>query len=384
MKFKEKLLMCSLPLMLFIQGCSDTQSETDDESSTSDDSFASMYFNTSEMMHCYKDLNGKTAVLDYESMETSLLCNKPNCHHTTDRDCIVNRLNGNVPMFSGTYAYYFIDDYPEITDGEDGKPFLKLGSTLYRFDMKNYSEEKLLYVDGVSVSMNCYGWLLHDGTIYFVGNHYNTKTDENGFIKNWGNTGGEMELYSIDLSTKKIQNYGDLYNVTELTKYHPLTSRSGEVYMKGVFDNRIYFQVAFSGGEGYLHYVKYFDLSTKKFVGDPTDYENIDFCSAAFVSNDYLVITRKGQADIYKAGQEQPITIQDMDIIEVSYLAETAFDDKLFLYSKVYDLNTMDCISLPNRENTVVIAAYRDNYIVSKENGQGEFDKIPKKDYLAG
>lgn len=135
------------------------------------DSFASMYFNTTDTMLCYKSLNGKTHILDYESMEDSLLCNKPNCTHNGN-DCIVARLGGNIPIFSDTYAYYFIDDSPSIEEGEDGKPFLKLGTTLCRFDLTANAEEKLLHIDGVSASFNDYGWLLHDGAVWFIGNHY--------------------------------------------------------------------------------------------------------------------------------------------------------------------------------------------------------------------
>lgn len=372
------LLFC---FFLCISGCGT-------KATISQDSFASMYFNTSDTMHCYKALNGKTHILDYESMEDSLLCNKPNCTHVGN-DCIVARLGGNIPMFSGTNAYYFVDDSPMIEEGADGKPFLKLGSTLYRFDLTTYTEEKILYVEGVSVSNNCYGWLLHDGTIWFIGNHYNPETDENGILTTYRNTGGKMDLYSVNLSTRAIQNYSDLYDVPNLTKHYPLTDKSGEVYMKGMFDSRIYFQVSFvteleDKVPNYVHYVEYFDLDSKKLVGEPVDFDNIDYCTVAFISKDYMIITRDGQADIYRAGQDDPVTVHDEKIFAVSFFSVSAFDEKLFVYDHVYDLNTQACTALQGRENTVVIAAYQDSYIISNAGGQDEFEKIPKTAYLAG
>lgn len=340
------------------------------------DSFASMFYNTTDSEHCYRSLSGNTAILDYESMDTSLLCNKPNCSHNGD-DCIEHRLNGNVPMFNGTSAYYFVDDTPNILQGDDGKPFLKLGSTLYRFDLSTNAEEKLLYIDGVSVSDNCYGWLLHDGIIYFIGNHYHPHTDENGIMTSYSNTGGKMELYSVDLSSHKIQNYGDLYNVPELSRYYPYTPNSGEVYMRGIFDGKIYFNVAFVANEDtdYTHYVTWFDLNSKTYYGEPEDYGNIDFSSAAFVSKDYLVLIQDGMASVYQAGTEHPIILQNERFNMYSFIS--VFDDMLYCEDQVIDLNTSDIHILSSMMGKSVIAKVGDNFIISNIGKQDGFDKIP-------
>ena len=55
-------------------------------------SFATGAENISDTFYCYRTKDRQTAVLDYDSMNTSLLCTKPNCSHTDD-DCIVKRLN---------------------------------------------------------------------------------------------------------------------------------------------------------------------------------------------------------------------------------------------------------------------------------------------------
>lgn len=401
---KTWILLCTMLLSLWIQGCanqtndtvhhtvtesSEQQSENNTENKLDKpsntmvgDSFASMYYNTADSFHCFKSLENKTTILDYESMETAKLCNKPNCNHLAS-DCLVSRLTGNVPMFSGTDAYYFIDEEASIESGADGKPALKLGSTLYRFDLTSNTEEKLVHVDGISVSNNCYGWLLHDGVVYFIGNHYNTIQDENNITYGYHNTGGDMELYSVDFATLEIQNHGDLYDVPKLTKYFPETPNSGEVSMRGVFDGKIYFNVGFVAEQGrYSHYVTYFDLNSQTYHGEPENYADIDFGTAAFVSEDYLVIAHNGYAEVYKAGEEQPVILSGDDFRETSFSTISVFDDTLFIYGKAYDLNTKAVRTIASLTDKQIIAKYGDSYIISDSGMQQNFEKIPVTDLL--
>ena len=347
-------------------------------------SFASMFFNTTDTAHCFRSLENQTTILDYETMETSSLCNKPNCKHDKD-DCINHRLNGNIPMFSGTDAYYFVDTGGYIKEGEDGKPYLELGSTLYHFDLTTNTEEKLFHIDGVSVSKNCYGWLLNGETIYFIGNHYNAVYDETGLICGYGNSGGEMELYSLDLSNLTIQNYGDLYNINKLSEMYPYAKNSSEVYMKGLFDNKIYFEVCFvptsDSDTNYVEYVTWFDLDEKTYHGEPQDYSSIDYCTADFVTKDYLVLTRKNQADVYKAGQKEPVILKDASFQPCSLLS--VFDDTLYYYDgKAFDLMNGKVMILKDMCNKQVIAKYGDSYIISDIGMQANFEKIPVSQLL--
>lgn len=202
-----------------------------------------------------------------------------------------------------------------------------------------------------------------------------------------------MELYSIDLDTLEITNYGDLYNVEDLTKHYPKVPNSGEVYMCGVFEEKLYFVVAFIADAGdaglnempgeYVNYITYFDLQTEAYHGEPEDYENIDYSTVSFVSDDYLILTRDGNAEVYIAGAEAPVTVSDADIYEGIFIPVSAFDDTLFCYGKAYDLNTGEYSVLTENKNTTVIAAYQDTYIIS-EGRQSEFEKIAKADFLAG
>lgn len=348
------------------------------------DSFSNVFSNTSDTAHCFISPDYQTTILDYETMKTSPLCNKPNCKHDKN-DCISHRLNGKIPLFSGTNLYYFIDTGHRMAEGKDGKPYLELGSTLYRFDLMTNQEEKLFHIDGVSVSDQIsYGSLLHDGTIYFIGNHFNPEYDETGLMCGYGSSGGRMELFALDLSNLTIQSCGDLYNIDALSEIYPYASHSSEVYMKGLFDNKIYFEVCFVPdsdiNSNYVNYVTWFDLDTKTYHGEPQDYANIDYCNADFVSKDYLVLTRKKQADVYIAGRAEPVILKDDCFQPPCYLS--VFDDTLYYDGKVFDLKIGKGKTLEDIYNKQVIAKYGDSYIISDIGMQSGFEKIPAEKLL--
>ena len=170
-----------LSIALFISGCATPTTQSQENY----DSFSSVFSNITDTACYFRSSDNQITVLDYETMKTLPLCNRTNCKHDKD-DCISHRLNGNIPLISGTSLYYFIDTGNYMTQGEDGKPYLEIGSTLYRFDLTTNQEEKLFHIDGVSVATQItYGMLLHDGTIYFLGNHLSIDYDDTGMVLGW-------------------------------------------------------------------------------------------------------------------------------------------------------------------------------------------------------
>lgn len=314
------------------------------------DSFASMYFNTTGTYHIYKSLNGQTDILDFETMETKRFCGKPDCQHNA-LDCGGWFFNGMIPLFDGRYAYYFSDTAS--------------GTNLMRYDYEQNQAEKLTTVDGISAAahnFNNYGMYLHDGVIYFI-----------GYI------GHRMMLYSVDLATLEPQGITALYDFETLSGYYPEVRQSGEVYMQGEFDGKLWFNVGFvtenQQPSQYYFYVTYFDLETQTYHGEPEDYAHIDFSTVSYASKDYLVITREGQAEVYKAGQEEPVIFNDECFNHTGFFSVTVFDDILFAGGKAFDLNTAEIRRLSQlSEDDVIIAKYGDSYIAG---AQHDFRKIP-------
>lgn len=381
MNIRKKLHI--IPFLLIICILSACTSADEPDFSKLEDSYTSGASTMTSSAYCYRNSGGNVMILEYETMASSVLCNKPNCQHK-DLNCITVQLGENTPLISGNYAYYFIDDAESIEPNEEGKADLKLGTNLYRYDFGQYKTEKILHVDNVSASYNCYGWLLHEGKIYFIGNWKGREYDENGIMESYGNSGGKMELYAIDLATEEIENYGDLYDVEALSEVYPAAKNSGEVYMKGLYDNKIYFDVAvvelLSDKEGdfrYVSYTKYYDLETNTFSPDPEDLSNISYGGISFLSEDYLAIADDAHhMNIYKNGVEDPITITD-DSFSLNTVV-SVYDDTLFYRGVAYDLNTQQRRVIDGAEDYVICAKYEDSYIVTLWSQVDDtFEKIP-------
>ena len=307
MKQKLKLILFAAPLlMLSLQGCGTKQIQQ------SNYSFATTYHNRSSSdFFCYKTANNLTHTLDYETMRDAALCNKPNCKHTAT-DCFMKRLNGQVPVFDGERAYYFKDDAPSYQPDDSGKTKVVLGSCLYVYDFLHETETKLFHVDA-SVSNNCYGLLLKDSRIYFIENLHSRDTDGNGVETGFSNTGGPMSLHVYSLETQEETKLCDLYNPDEIGKIYPTVYYSGEVYMAGVYDNKLYFNVSFlSETQPALipqSYPTYYDFADGSYHGQPDNISDFESSVVTFVSEDYLVECRNGETTVYRKGNEIPVEL---------------------------------------------------------------------------
>ena len=153
---KTKLCFFAVSLSVFSMcGCKSDSFRQE----TSKDSFSDIFHNFSEKDYCiYMSTEGKTEILNYNNLENASLCSKPNCKHNGN-DCVLNRLNGTIPVLDDGYAYYFVDDPPEIKANDDGVPELYLNSVFCRYDLTTNTEEQLLCIDAAVGEGNT-GWLL--------------------------------------------------------------------------------------------------------------------------------------------------------------------------------------------------------------------------------
>lgn len=381
MNIIHRLLLCSLPMLLFVQSCAK-------QSPSSPDSYSDGLYLCGEGMAVYAAPNENVAVLDYETMEHVPLCRRPNCSHR-DPDCLMQRIGGNVPVFDGDKAYYFVNDPIQFVEAENGKNDLKLGSALYVYDMAANIETKLCHIDGGAVE-SFDGLLIHDGKLYFILNEYSRVYDENGFIIGSGSSGGNMRLCAVNLSDAAVTDYGRLYDVDALTECYPGAPYSAGCDLCGIFENKLWFTVSCREElemEGdtlpkFVFFVTSFNLDTESYEGEPKDYANISRGRVRFASEEYLAIASEQQVSVYRAGDSKPVVLTHDSFNEFQVLS--VFDNTLFCaYGNAFDLNTKACTSLPDRADTTVIASFEDSYIVADLNRQGKIDKITKADYFA-
>ena len=370
---------------LLMSGCSSDLPVPDGEA------FTDGYRSFLPEAYCYSSYtdNG-LKLIEYATMTNSSLCSKPNCSHR-DQNCIVQRLDRMAPLISDGYAYYFSDSDAELYENENGNSDLKLGSALYCWNLKNGKQKKLLRVDGYSISAY-YGWLMHGGLIYYVGNGLSRYYDENHNLLSYGNSGGEMSLCMADPVNSDTAGLCQLYDIETLKSFFPAAAQSAEAYMKGLFENKIYFNIAFveqgeqwEGGFIYHFYVTYYDLNDGTYHGTPVDYKHIDYAAVSFLSDDYLAICRDGEASVYQSGTDEPVILKDDCFYPEAEL--TAFDDTVFCSGKVFDLNTREVHEAadlnpddPTMNAKEVIARYGDDYIVRDD--ALNFEKIPAEKLL--
>ncbi len=386
---KHRFLKCGAAMiaaaLLGMTGCAAQKTDPADETV----SFADFHANCTDTMGVFGYYaEGKTVVLDYETMQQTSLCSKPNCLHTGE-DCIVKRLNGHAPVFSGNRAYYFVDDKPLFEENADGVPELILGSWLCCYDLTDHTEKQLMHLDGGCVGEDCGGMLLHGDTLYYLENTYSRSYDENEIVCGFSPNGGKEYLHAVSLSDLKDTNLGEVYDLDALTEYFPYAPNSGSVSMEGLFNNRIYFNVWFveesdDPTSQYFpphNYVICYDLSDGSFHGTPDDYAHIDFRNVVHLSAEHLAIydEMKQTVSVYAPDGGEPVVLSDERFQD--YADYAVFNDTLFCYPKAFDLNSNAVYGMTDDKYQIVVAAYGGDYICTDVN-YASFKKIPAEQLL--
>ena len=387
-RYISSLLCIVLPLLL-LSGCAKKESmnQVKDENfsspTDSEVSYSDGFRNLTNTSMYYWGQTGKVSVMDFETMNSSILCDKPNCSHTTS-ECLANQIGPDLPVFGNGSIYYFIDDVPKYGPTDEHIVDLTLGTSLFEYDFSKHRSQQIAHIDHVGVNGNCQGVLYYNNRIWFVGNWYGRVYDENGSLISSGNSGGRYELLSVDLNSKEVVSYGDLYDVDAIAEYYPGVTSSGDIALKGLFDNKLWFEVSFvdDGKFHYRSYVTCYDLEKQAYLGTPTDYSAIDFKAVSFLSKEYLVLSKDHEMSVYKEGSTEPIVVTDDSFSEAQKVS--VFDDILFANERVFDLNTGECRMLPSKANSYVIAEYKDNYLIENSKAVGVYHLILKSEYLAG
>lgn len=380
-----RILFPAITATFFLSGCASQTVNLPN----ANNSFADYHANYTDTMGVFGYYDkGETIALNYETMQKTSLCSKPNCTHTGE-DCIVKRLSGHAPVLSGNRAYYFVDDKPQFVENADGVPELILGSWLCCYDFTDHTEKQLMHIDGGCVGEYFDGMLLHGDTLYYLENTYSRSYDENEIVCGFSPNGGREYLHAVSLSDLKDTNLGEVYDLDALTEYFPYAPNSGSVSMEGLFNNRIYFNVWFVEGSGdptsqYFpphNYVICYDLSDGSFHGTPEDYAHIDFQNVVYLSAEHLAIydEMKQTVSVYAPDGGEPVVLSDACFQD--YADYAVFNDILFCYPKAFDLNSNAVYEMTDEKYPIVVAAYGGDYVCADVN-YALFEKIPAEKLL--
>lgn len=92
----------------------------------------------------YKDGNGRLNFFDFETMQSALLCARPNCAHTDENECSAFGMD-NFPIMYGDKLYFFDT---EIIFGDDD---IREDTTIYRADPDGTNRTALYTIEGFNI-----------------------------------------------------------------------------------------------------------------------------------------------------------------------------------------------------------------------------------------
>ena len=208
------------------------------------------------------------------------------------------------------------------------------------------------------------GYVLYNDELFFVADDRGANLDDFGNF-DWGNSGGNFFLCSINLDTKEYKNYGSIYEKDkeyEGSEY----SRSSNIY--GIYNGKMYISHAFvkdqsvsPDSDEYWTFVNFeFDFETKTWVESelpPSRYMNED----CYIYYDY---DDKNVKAIYQENEyEFELGFTAMDYLD-SRCSE--FNGKLFFPSIGiwYDLTDMSEHSMGEYDEYDAVAYYDGSYIL--------------------
>lgn len=305
------------------------------------------------------------------------LCSIPNCTHSS-LECISKRFT-STPLIYEKKAYYFSNDPIDVITSDD-QTDLKLGTTLYEYNFSSNNEKKIKHIDGV-VSAE-HGSIIINNKLYFIGNHMKRKYDETGFLIAFGNGGGKQQLISIDLESHDYEVLGDMYDADALASVYPLVANSGENYIRGIFDDKLFYDTAFATEENneisFKLYTSYYDLLTKQFnISDaPND---MIYSEINYISEDYLAVSRDKELFIYNKTYKEPVVIKDENI-SIGTHSNCYVDDEFILYnSYVFDKKTLKRTEIEVYKENRILKRLNDVFITKDINDSFNIIPIPSE-----
>lgn len=177
MNKKKSILVLTIIMLATMISCNNKKEDEYSENMT--ESFNNYYYVRMDDGIIYR--KGNTAMLlDCESMNSTLLCNVPNCSHTTS-SCLLEMLKSDdqLPMIYNGAAYFFTNSNKLVE--HDGKNTLELSFSLKKYDFEACELSNVVSLDNFNVN-SAGGCYLIGSEYYFTTNIGNPSYDELGNV----------------------------------------------------------------------------------------------------------------------------------------------------------------------------------------------------------
>lgn len=345
-----------------------------------------------------------TYFLEYETLQSVPLCNKPNCRHTSDSCLAYSCAEFSVPLVYQNQVFWF-KTTSNIVDAPDGKHTdYQFHTILYCADLREGEIEIFAEIPDVSMG-SAVEAVLVEQMLYIIGCDQAYQSTDGTWIEIAN--AGDQYLYAIDLYTAEVKNYG-LINDAPTAHYNwdlDAGSMYYEVRMNGVYQDRLYLSYRYvdqaSEIENFLKTIDYSDPNwnwngaeteipwhrvTKCLNLKTMELEDSDLPMPEIVGDDYYVYYADGKFHVMD--QEGNI-ITSSDLVMDSWVGYTVVNGKLWhgRQNLCFDPKTGEDIPLAEKyqeKDITVLDLYEGEYIIQylDENYAYVFESVSEEELL--
>lgn len=371
-------LICTTLIFSILYSCGQ-KSEIAQENNTEE--FNNWYYVRMDNGAIYRDKD-LPYVIDFDNMNTSVICNIPNCSHSTN-NCLITALKSSeqLPIIYNGAAYFFENKNGYIE--KDGKNALDLSFKLRKYNFNNCEFSDIAEVKDFNANVDdgCY---LIGTNYYFTTNIGNPTYDELGNVSSSSTSGGG-NLFCINLENGTVTDYGEVFDYESLKKQYPSAQNSLSMYLMGKIDNQLYIGINFMKKE--LTHEMMQNGETPLFYGETHTFD-LNTHKITKLDDEFSMCSMNGYHSYYPSGNNTSIMLQNVTTGEItqgpdilSWNAMTIFDDKVWHDdAKCFDIKTGKDEKLSSYNCGQVIAEYNDSYIFMGEDDKGKtfFEKLHK------
>ena len=316
--------------------------------------------------------------LDYNTMESTSLCNIPNCNHMTSQ-CLVNALDssGQLPVIYNNCAYYFSNYWGTITNDEGLRAY-DLEATILKYDFNKMEISKVTQIEGYMANEDDGSYLIGN-EYYFTTNNGEPYYDEEGNVSGGGG-GGQAKVYSINLDTEEVTDYGEVF------EYQPDSKVSTRTRIFGKDGDKLYLVVSrVTTSMICTEKIYSFDTKTHK-IEEVCDGYAIcagdGYMVYYSVNGSFETFDLSGRDEEFKMWLKDTKTGEVIEgpVIGFDYQHVSIFNNKVWFDGTCYDIATNRVEKVTDLISSSVQGIYDNHYIISGLTADEEkltFEKIP-------
>lgn len=214
----KRISLAAALVLAMLSGCAKENTATP----KSNERITWTYDNADERGELFRDNDDRLYFMDFETMNSAVLCSKPNCTHKNEEECSAFGMS-NHPILYGDKLYFF--DVETNFDGDE----VTDTTTVYKADPDGTNRVKVCEINGLAL-LEYTRMLIVGGKAYF-------SMDKTGWNEDKTASSGYNEVWfcGFDLSTGTFER---------IEKLHEGWCSSSWIF--GLYDGKIFFSYAYS------------------------------------------------------------------------------------------------------------------------------------------